>query len=89
MGYSRKDFLRVLPRALRDYNYEIDGDQLNISHSVKTGKLTLLVTSLPNRILGGFKIERSEVKFSFDGFTPEEREEFMLYFDRGYRRGGG
>lgn len=89
MGYSRKDFLRVLPKAIRDYEHVSQDDKEIITHPDKSGTLTIIVSSLPNRVLGFIVIERSEVKFVFEGYTLEERKEFMFYFDRGYRRGGG
>lgn len=89
MGYSKNDFLRVLPRAIRDYDHIVEGDQVKISNSKNKHKLILTLSALPNRVLGNIIIERVDVKFEFIDFSAKQQTEFMLQFDRGYRRGGG
>ena len=89
MGYSKTEFLRILPAAVADYCHTVQGNRVIITDSDKSRELVLVVTSLPDRAIGMIRIARIEVEFSFKNFTAEERKEFMLNFDRSYQRGGG
>ncbi len=88
MGFSREEFLRALPAALRGTVYRIDGTTVEIGDAGRG--LTIHLRELPPRRLGGLmKLPRIEVTLRFRGHGPEERRSFLARFDRAYQRGGG
>ena len=89
MGYSEQAFFRVLPSALGDYQYRKQGRQVLIDHPEHPHRIRLEVTPLPDRRLGGFRIERIDVQFELLDMSAEERRAFMRRFDRRFQRGGG
>ena len=89
MGYSKENFYRTLATAVRDYGYTRDGNSVTITHPDKKHVLLLNVEPLPDRVMGGFRIERVEVSFKFKDFSAEDRDKFMVGFDRSFQRGAG
>lgn len=89
MGYSVAEFFRILPNAVGDYDYSIDGDRIEIRPAAGSRRLELRVRELPERKIGMIRIPRIQLAFRFEQFTPEERREFLAAFDRSFQRGGG
>ena len=90
MGYNTKEFFRLLSAAIGDnYSFLQNNEQVVISHNTAVKSLQLTLTTLPDRVLGSFRIEHIEVEFGFEGFDAQERGVFMHRFDRRYQRGGG
>ena len=89
MGYSEKEFFRVLPSALGDYRYAQQGNRVLISHPDNSHDITLDINPLPDRRLGAFRIERIDVQFQLLNMDAGERARFMQRFDRRFERGGG
>ena len=89
MGYSEENFYRTLSSAIKDYQYSRNGNEVTITHPQKAHVLLLNVTPLPDRVLGGFRIARVEVRFMFKDFAVDDRDEFMVDFDRCFQRGAG
>ena len=89
MGYSEKEFFRILPTAVPGYVYTVQDNRVTICGGGCGGQLTLVVKSLPDRRLGMIRIPRVEVEFMFRKFSAAERSGFMKNFDRSYQRGGG
>lgn len=89
MGYSEKEFFRVLPSALGDYSFRQQGNRVFIRHPDKPHNITLDINPLPDRRLGAFRIERIDVQFQLSDMNAEERARFMSRFDRRFQRGGG
>ena len=89
MGYSEKEFFRVLPNALGDYQYLKDGARVEITHPDKHHQIQLGLHELPDRQLGAFRIQRIGVRFTFSNMNADERLAFMQRFDRRFQRGGG
>ena len=88
MGFSREEFLRALPAALRGTAYRIDGATVEIGDAGRG--LTIHLRDLPPRRLSGLiQLPRLEVTLTFRGHGPEERRSFLAGFDRAYQRGGG
>ena len=89
MGYSEKEFFRVLPAALGSFVYHREGDRLHIHRPDDSPALELRIEALPDRRLGAFRIERIAVEFLFSDMSAQQRSEFMSRFDRHFQRGGG
>ncbi len=89
MGYSEKEFFRVLPSALGNYHYRRQGNQVLVDHPDHAHKISLRIAPLPDRRLGAFRIERIGVQFELLNMDAEERACFMRRFDRRFQRGGG
>jgi hypothetical protein len=89
MGYNGKEFFRVLPAAVGDYQYTVSGDTIHISHPHNNQTLELRITPLPDRRLGLIRIQHIDVQFSFSNMSEEQRNKFMFRFDRRFQRGGG
>lgn len=89
MGYNEKEFFRVLPAAIGEYQYTKEGSTVRVYDPENNRGLDLLITPLPDRRLGAFRIQRIDVQFSFSNMSEEERNKFMYRFDRRFQRGGG
>ncbi len=89
MGYNEKEFFRVLPAAVGDYQHIVSGDTVHISHPDNDQTLKLRITPLPDRCLGLIRIQHIDVQFSFLNMTEDQRNQFMHRFDRRFQRGGG
>ena len=89
MGYSEAEFFHTLPTGIGDYQYVRDGSEVTITHPERTHTLTLEVTALPDRAIALLRIPRVEVRFSFQDFSPADRDRFMEKFDQSFQRGGG
>lgn len=89
MGYNESEFHRILPAAIGDYHHLVDGKQITVSHPDNNHQLVLMVTPLPDRVLGAFRIQRIDVQFAFYNMDANTRSTFMQHFDRRYQRGGG
>ncbi len=89
MGYNEKEFFRVLPPAIGEFKHTREGNRVHISHAENNQALDLVITPLPDRQLGAFRIQHIDVLFSFSNMTEEQRNRFMYRFDRRFQRGGG
>ncbi len=89
MGYNEKEFFRVLPPAIGDFKHTREGNRVHISHAENNQALDLIITALPDRQLGAFRIQHIDVLFCFSNMTEEQRNQFMYRFDRRFQRGGG
>ena len=87
MAATWPDILRLLPVALRGWDYQIEGTTVEVG-STERGA-TVAVEPLPPRGFGPVQISRSRVAFEFRGLEPGEREAFTSQFDRAFQRGGG
>lgn len=89
MGYNIKEFFRVLPAAIGEYKYTRVGERVRVDHVDNNHRLDLVVTPLPDRQLGAFRIQRIDVQFTFSNMDEAQRNRFMHRFDRRFQRGGG
>jgi hypothetical protein len=89
MGYNEKEFFRVLPAAIGEYQHTVTGDTVHIRHLDNDQALELQITPLPDRRLGLMRIQHIDVQFSFSSMTQQQRNQFMYRFDRRFQRGGG
>ena len=89
MGYSETEFFRILPSALHGYRHEVRGSSIVVFGPREGQRVTLSVTPQPDRRIAMISIPRIRVDFSFHNYSGQERQDFMIQFDRSYQRGGG
>jgi len=87
MGVSHDDFFRLLPRAMGDTPYTVEG--MKVLGNLSEGSVTIELGEQQVRRIALMAIPFAEVKFSFDGVSDDERTQFMTYFDLRFQRGGG
>ena len=89
MGYTVKEFYRILPSAVGDHEFAVEGDRVVVRAPDQDRELVLRINQLPDRKIGMIRIPRIEVDFTFHHFSARERKEFLVVFDRSFQRGGG
>jgi len=87
MGVSHADFFRLLPRAMGDIPYRVEGTTVN--GEIGSGTVSIELGKQQERRIALLAIPFAEVTFSFNGVGEDERTEFMRYFDLRFQRGGG
>lgn len=87
MGVSHADFFRLLPRAMGDTPFTVQGK--TVSGELSGGSVTIEIGEQHVRRIALMAIPYAEVSFSFSGVSEGERTEFMRYFDLRFQRGGG
>lgn len=87
MGVTHKDFYRLLPRAMGDTRYEINGT--TVVASVADGALTIDLGEEQVRRIALMAIPYAKVSFNFVGVDADARTLFMRHFDLSFQRGGG
>lgn len=89
MGYNEKEFFRVLPTAVGEYQFSRKDDLVEIIHPDNLHQIALSLSALPDRQLGALRIQRMGVQFTFSHMDEHERLKFMQHFDSRFQRGGG
>ena len=87
MGYTHSDFFRLLPGAIGERPYEVDG--LRVRCQLDTGTLTITLGPEGERKLVLVVIPCTEIVFDFERVSDEDRLEFMKYFDLRFMKGLG
>jgi len=87
MAVTHKDFFRILPRAMGDHSYTIDG--LTVHAAIDEGSVTIKIGAQQVRRIALMAIDYCEVEYKFDDLTQEQVERFKNRFELYYRRGGG
>lgn len=87
MGVTHDDFFRLLPRAMGDTPYTIEG--LKVVGQLSAGSVSIELGEQQVRRIALMAIPYAEVSFLFDGVSDDERAAFMAFFDLRFQRGGG
>ena len=87
MGLTHTEFFRSLPPAIENREYSVEDGVVRID--VDGRSVIIELGSQLSRAIASLKLPYLEVRFSFHGFSDEEREQFMERFELYYRRGGG
>ncbi len=87
MGLTHLEFFRTLPSAVGEQEYTIDGSTITIS--LKVGQLIITLAPESVRRIASARIPKTEVHFSFENVSAEEKLSFLSYFDKRFQRGGG
>jgi len=87
MGLTHADFWRLLPRAMGNHSYTVEGT--TVLANVDNGKLEITIGPPLERRIALLRLPYSVVSFTFDGVTEAQQLAFKDHFDLHFRRGGG
>ena len=87
MAGSHRDFFRILPRAMGEVPYEVDGAAVRAR--IDGGTLRIDVGPERVRRIALLALPYAEVSFTFRGVPVERQQAFKRRFDLSYQRGGG
>jgi len=87
MGVNHADFFRILPRAMGDTEYRLDG--LRVHGRLNSGTVTITVGSEQVRRIALLAIPFCEVTFDYNDVATDTIEAFEDNFQLYFRRGGG
>ena len=87
MGFTRAEFMQILPSALRNYTYQINDDLITIA--VANGSVTIQVQAEQLRRIALLALPYLPMTINFTDLDEAEFKQFLTHFDLYYRRGGG
>lgn len=87
MTITRDDFLRLIPKALDGYNFEINGQTIQIP--LGNGVIIILFERETTRMIGALKLPVTHITFCFENISQNETHKFFNKFDLAYQKGGG
>jgi hypothetical protein len=87
MTITQADFRRLLPAAVDHVPYAEEGAVFVHRDGARGWRIRMEL--LPQLRLGLVRLERHLVDFEFDGYSPDEIEDFMARFEMYFHRGGG
>ena len=87
MGYTHADFFRLLPRAMGENPYEING--LEVNCKLPSGTLKITLGEERERKLVLVVLPCTNVTFEYQDVKDEDREAFVKYFNTRFMKGLG
>jgi len=87
MGFSRVEFMNLLPAALGVDHPRISGEEIFLEDA--RGKVRIALGAEAVRRIASLALPRLPVTLSFDGYNEPDFERFMARFRAHYQRGGG
>ncbi|EIJ34842.1 hypothetical protein [Thiothrix nivea] len=87
MGFTRAEFLQLLPAALRNYPYTQDGDRIQVMVDGKPLIITLGEQQV--RRIAMLALPWIPVEFDYTQLDEASFQTFLKRFDLYYRKGGG
>ena len=88
MGYTRKEFLDLIPRALSGYTFKVQGDEISVT--LEAGSVQIQVgADKERRFTAHVVIPLLPVKICFTETEPSVQAHFLKQFDRAYMKGLG
>jgi len=87
MTITHADFFRILPKALKNNQYEVSLNGVTIAETEK--RLEIKLSPESSRSIGALKLPVTNLEFRFEGYTAEQTDIFMRQFDRSFHKGGG
>lgn len=87
MGFSHADFFRLLPSAMGDNPYEVDGPEVNCT--LPTGTLKITLGEERERRLVLVVIPCTTITFEYINVSEEDHENFKKYFELRFMKGLG
>lgn len=90
MGYTRAEFLRILPKALGGEAFSLNADGRTIEHDGGQGRLTIVLSEEKMReITPLVRLPYMDVRFEFSGYADDDLKAFRKRLDRSFQKGGG
>ncbi len=87
MGYTHREFLRLLPKALGSDDYTVDGREIRFTDGER--QLDISLSEEGERRIALVRIPMTEVQLSFTGYDQPGIEAALKLFWRAYQKGGG
>ena len=87
MAVTRKVFLDTLARALEGRAHRVDGTRVVVEDEARRLELALLDEGV--RRLGSFTLPAAHVRLTLTGYSEEEANRAVAWFDRWFQRAGG
>lgn len=87
MGFTRVEFMQILPSALRKHSYQVDDDLITIQ--VANGHVKIHLHAEQLRKIALLALPYIPITINFIDLNQAESDEFLARFDLYYRRGGG
>lgn len=87
MGFTRAEFLRLLPAALRHYPYTLAGNHIQVTVEGKPLHITLGDEQV--RRIAALALPWIPVEFDYTQLDEAAFQTFLQHFDLYYRKGGG
>ena len=87
MTITHKEFFRILPAALKELDYNIKNNIIEIHDGDKN--ITIVLGNETVRHIASLSLPGTRLTISFSGYNEEETAEFLRRFDLAYRKGGG
>src|SRR5690554_4496453 len=87
MTITHDDFFRVLPKALKNWNYKVLKSEITVS--LGTGKLHITLSPQTCKRIGSLTLPVIQVKFVFHDCPDIARNNFFNDFDLAFQKGGG
>lgn len=87
MGFTRVEFMRILPAALHDYPYHVEGNSIVVNIGDKTLHITLGEEQV--RRIALLALPYIPVAFDYTQVDETAFKTFLKQFDLYYRKGGG
>ena len=87
MAVTRKVFLDTLARALEGRAHHVDGTRVIVEEKARRMELALLDEGV--RRLGSFTLPAAHVRLILTGYSQEEADRAVAWFDRWFQRAGG
>ena len=85
MSISLKDFYRLLPKALKKFDYQIKNNIINIDN----GKIEIHPGVETSRSIASLKLPTLHARFIFVDINEGTKNLFMENFRKVYQKGGG
>jgi hypothetical protein len=87
MSISHRDFLRILPGALEDGDFRIDGHRITAGEGAR--RLEIELSPETQRRIALLTLPVTHVSLEFVGYDADEADAALVRFDRAFQRGGG
>ena len=87
MGYTHKEFMRLLPKAVGGADMRIEGNKIEIGEG--ESRLRIVLGEETERRLGNIRLPLTPVDLVFTGYSEAGIEAALDRFWRAYQKGGG
>lgn len=87
MGFTRAEFMQILPSALRNYRYQTSDEFITVA--VANGSVTIQLQAEQVRRIALLALPYLPMNIQFSDLSDTEIKQFLTQFDLYYRRGGG
>ncbi|HSR63853.1 MAG TPA: hypothetical protein VLN56_10660 [Gammaproteobacteria bacterium] len=88
MTITHADFFRILPKALRNCDYTVSSDEVQVKTGTD-GRVIILLSEEKRRRIGSISLPVTGVELRFEGMSEQSTRKFLAGFDRAYQKGGG